>query len=203
MFVFITIHLKLDPFFVDKAEKYVLADTQRLVYFVRRKGAMQAIKKEVFQNHVTGLKVGMNAPDFQTADETGKLRSLKEFTGKKLILYFYPADLTPTCTEEACNLRDHFQELKKKGYEVIGVSKDEMRMHQKFITKHQLPFHLLADTQLDIIKAYDVWGKKQFMGKIFDGIVRTTFLISEKGVIERIITKVKSKQHTQQVLEEE
>jgi peroxiredoxin Q/BCP len=159
-------------------------------------------KKETFKNHVTSLKVGEKAPDFKAKDETGKQISLADFKGKKLVLYFYPADLTPTCTEEACNLRDHFPELKKKGYEVIGVSKDDERSHLKFIAKHGLPFHLIADTELDLIKKYDTWGKKQFMGRIFDGVARTTFIISEKGIIEKVITKVKSKEHYSQIVEE-
>jgi peroxiredoxin Q/BCP len=161
---------------------------------------MKAEKKDVFKNHVSALKEGMKAPDFSLKNEQGETRSLKDFKGKKLVLYFYPADLTPTCTEEACNLKEHYTELKKKGYEVIGVSKDDERSHQKFIAKHKLPFSLLADTELEAIKAYDTWGKKQFMGRIFDGIARTTFIISERGMIEKVITKVKSKEHTDQIL---
>jgi peroxiredoxin Q/BCP len=164
---------------------------------------MKAEKKAVFKNHQTSLKPGMKAPDFKLKDETGRIRTLQDFKGKKLVLYFYPADLTPTCTEEACNLRDHYPELKIKGYEILGVSKDEERSHQRFITKHKLPFSLIADPDLEAIKAYDTWGKKQFMGKIFDGIARTTFIISGNGILERVITKVKSKEHTHQILEEE
>ena len=163
---------------------------------------MPVLKKETFKNHVTSLEAGTKAPDFTARDENGKSIRLSDFKGKKLVLYFYPADLTPTCTEEACNLRDHFKELKKKGYEVLGVSKDDERSHLKFQAKHQLPFSLLADTGLELIKAYDTWGKKQFMGKIFDGIARTTFLISENGIIERVISKVKSKAHYDQIVDE-
>ena len=162
---------------------------------------MSVQKKETFKNHVTSLKAGMKAPDFKARDENGKEIGLRDFKGKKLVLYFYPADATPTCTEEACNLRDHFPDLKKKGYEVLGVSKDDERSHVKFISKFKLPFSLIADTELEMIKAYDTWGKKQFMGRIFDGVARTTFIISEKGIIERVISKVKSKEHYSQIME--
>jgi len=160
------------------------------------------LKQEPFKNHVTSLKAGMKAPDFRAKDEQGNELSLADFKGKKLVLYFYPADATPTCTEEACNLRDHFPDLQKKGYEVLGVSKDDERSHLKFIAKQKLPFRLIADTDLKLIKAYDTWGKKQFMGRIFDGVARTTFIISEKGIIEKVITKVKSKEHYRQIIEE-
>jgi peroxiredoxin Q/BCP len=153
------------------------------------------------KNHTTGLKEGNRAPDFKAKDQNGKIVSLKEFEGKKLILYFYPKDDTPTCTNEACNLRDNFSDLKKKGYVILGVSADEEKKHLKFIKKYDLPFQLLADVELKVIKAYDVWGTKQFMGKIYDGINRTTFVIDEKGKIEKIITDVKSKEHTEQILE--
>jgi peroxiredoxin Q/BCP len=161
---------------------------------------MCAKNKEPFKKHITSLKEGMKAPDFKIRDEQGRERSLKDFKGKKLVLYFYPSDGTPTCTEEACNLRDHIKELQTKGYEVVGVSPDDEKSHQKFIAKHHLPFSLLADTELELARNYDTWGKKQFMGRIFDGIARTTFLISEKGIIEKVITKVKSKEHAGQVL---
>ncbi|MFI5149160.1 MAG: thioredoxin-dependent thiol peroxidase [Bacteroidia bacterium] len=164
---------------------------------------MVAKNKEPFRNHTTSLKEGMKAPDFKIRDEQGREQSLKDYKGKKLVLYFYPSDGTPTCTEEACNLRDHIGELKKQGYEVIGVSQDDERSHQKFITKHKLPFSLLADTELELARSYDTWGKKQFMGRIFDGIARTTFLISEKGIIEKVIAKVKAKEHAAQVLASE
>jgi peroxiredoxin Q/BCP len=152
-------------------------------------------------NHVTSLKIGDKAPEFKGKDQDGKLVSLKDFKGKKLILYFYPQDNTPTCTNEACNLRDNFSALKKKGFAIIGVSPDDEKKHKKFIDKFSLPFLLIADTERDIIEAYDVWGTKKFMGRIYDGLVRTTFVISEKGIIEQIITKVDSKNHTEQILE--
>lgn len=153
------------------------------------------------KNHTTGLKAGDKAPNFEGKDESGKIVSLKSYAGKKLVLYFYPKDNTPTCTVEACNLRDNYGALKKKGYSILGVSADEETKHLKFINKFDLPFQLLADVDMKVIKAYDVWGKKQFMGRIFDGINRTTFIIDEKGKIEKVITDVKSKNHTEQILE--
>ncbi|MCW3072107.1 MAG: Peroxiredoxin [Bacteroidetes bacterium] len=152
-------------------------------------------------NYITSLQKGDKAPDFKGIDQDGKLVSLKDFKGKKLILYFYPQDNTPTCTNEACNLRDNFSELKKKGFAIIGVSPDNEKKHKKFIDKFSLPFPLIADTNMEVIKAYDVWGTKKFMGRIYDGLVRTTFVISEKGIIEQVITKVDSKNHTEQILE--
>lgn len=153
------------------------------------------------KNHTTGLKAGDKAPNFEGKDESGKLVSLKSFAGKKLVLYFYPKDNTPTCTVEACNLRDNYSLLIKKGYSILGVSADDETKHLKFIKKFDLPFSLLADADMKVIKAYDVWGQKQFMGRIFDGINRTTFVIDEKGKIEKVITDVKSKNHTEQILE--
>jgi peroxiredoxin Q/BCP len=152
-------------------------------------------------NYVTSLKEGDKAPDFKGVDQDGKLVSLKDFKGKKLILYFYPQDNTPTCTNEACNLRDNFSGLKKRGFAIIGVSPDTEKKHKKFIDKFDLPFPLIADTDMKIIKAYDVWGRKKFMGRIYDGLVRTTFIIDEKGKIEHVITKVDSKNHSEQILE--
>lgn len=151
-------------------------------------------------NHSTKLKEGQKAPDFTGKDENGKTVSLKDFTGKKVVLYFYPKDDTPGCTAQACNLRDNYKALLKKGYVVIGVSADEEKKHKKFKEKYDLPFPLIADVDLKIIKKYDVWGEKQFMGRTFDGIIRTTFVIDEKGKIEEIITKVDTKEHTAQIL---
>jgi peroxiredoxin Q/BCP len=153
------------------------------------------------QNHVTRLKAGDKAPDFKEKDEKGNIVSLKDFKGRKLVLYFYPQDNTPTCIKEACNLRDNYSKLFKKGYAILGVSADEEKKHRKFIEKFDLPFPLLADTEKRVIRDYDVWGPKQFMGRIFDGINRTTFVIDEKGIIEKVITKVKSGEHADQILE--
>jgi peroxiredoxin Q/BCP len=153
-------------------------------------------------NHTTSLRAGDEAPFFEGQDQDGKKISLDEFRNKKLVLFFYPKDDTPTCTKEVCNLRDNFGLLKKKGYVVVGVSADEVKKHKKFITKYELPFRLIADTGMEIIKAYDVWGEKLFMGRLFDGIARTTFVI-EKGLIKKVISKVDSGDHASQIIEEE
>lgn len=151
---------------------------------------------------MTSLKPGDKAPYFSGNIETGEFISLKDYKGKKLILFFYPKDNTPGCTAEACNLKDNFAELKKAGYELLGVSPDSEKKHQNFIKKFDLPFPLLADTDLSTIKAYNCWGEKKFMGRTFDGVWRTTFLINEKAVIEKVFTKVKTKNHAEQILEE-
>lgn len=152
-------------------------------------------------HHSTKLKEGQKAPDFSAKNENGELISLKSLLGKKVVLYFYPADDTPTCTTESCNLRDNYSKLKRKGYEVFGVSPDDEKSHQKFIKKYKLPFSLLADTDKKIIHAYDVWGSKTVFGKTYDDLIRTTFVIDEKGRIEKIISDVKAKVHTEQILE--
>jgi thioredoxin-dependent peroxiredoxin len=149
---------------------------------------------------MTSLKAGDKAPDFSGRDQAGKNISLKDFTGKKIVLYFYPKDDTPGCTAQACNLRDNYDGLKKSGFNIIGVSVDPEAKHQKFIEKYSLPFPLIADTDKEICKTYGVWGEKKFMGKTFDGIHRTTFVIDEKGIIEKIITKVETKNHAEQLL---
>lgn len=150
---------------------------------------------------MTHLKIGDIAPNFEGINEKGETIALKDFAGKKLVLYFYPKDNTPTCTVEACNLRDNYALLQKKGFEIVGVSADDSKSHQKFITKQNLPFSLIADTDLTILKAYGVWGYKKFMGKEYDGIHRFTFVIGENGLIERIFGDVKSKIHSEQILE--
>ena len=147
------------------------------------------------------LKVGDKAPDFTAVIETGETVSLKDYKGKKLVVYFYPRDNTPTCTVEACNIRDGFEELKSHNIEVLGVSPDTEKKHTNFINKFDLPFSLIADTEKELANAFGVWGPKKFMGKVSDGIHRTTFIVDENGVIEQVIDKVKSKIHTQQILE--
>jgi thioredoxin-dependent peroxiredoxin len=147
------------------------------------------------------LKVGDAAPNFQGINEKGENIGLSDFKGKKLVLYFYPKDNTPSCTAEACSFRDSYQELRTKGFEILGVSADEVKQHGKFINKYSLPFSLIADTEHTILKAYGVWGEKKFMGKIYDGIHRTTFVIDENGIIERIFEKVRSADHSDQILE--
>tara|TARA_Y100000766_G_C18914244_1_gene610139 strand:- start:1572 stop:2033 length:462 start_codon:yes stop_codon:yes gene_type:complete len=150
---------------------------------------------------MTSLKEGDKAPNFSALNQDDKLLTLDTYKGKKLILYFYPKDSTPGCTTESCNLRDNYSELLDLGYEVLGVSADNSISHKKFITNNELPFHLLSDTEKEVINAYDVWGPKKFMGKVYEGIHRTTFVIDENGLIERIFTKVNTKEHTAQILE--
>ena len=146
------------------------------------------------------LKVGQKAPDFKINDQDGNPVTLAEFKGKKLVLFFYPKDMTPGCTAEACNLRDNYKALQKKGYDVIGVSSDSEKLHQKFITKEKLPYRLLADTEKKMHEAYGTWGEKSMYGHKYMGTLRTTFIIDEKGVIENIIEKVDTKNHTEQIL---
>ncbi|MBL1233688.1 MAG: thioredoxin-dependent thiol peroxidase [Flavobacteriales bacterium] len=146
------------------------------------------------------LKVGDKAPELNVKDQDGITHSLADYKGKKIVLYFYPKDATPGCTAQACNLRDNHNFLKKAGYNIIGVSADNENSHIKFIEKQNLNFPLLADTDKELIKRYGVWGEKKFMGKTYDGIHRTTFVIDENGIIENIITKVKTKDHAAQVL---
>lgn len=151
-------------------------------------------------NHITSLKVGDKAPEFSGLDQNGKSISLADFKGKKLVLYFYPKDSTPGCTAESCDLRDNYAMFQQKGYEIVGVSADDAKSHLKFIAKHELPFPLIADTELTVIKQFDIWGLKKFMGKEYEGINRTTFVIDETGVIEQVITKVKTKAHAEQII---
>lgn len=149
---------------------------------------------------MTTLKPGDKAPEFQATDQEGNSLSLSDFKGNKLVIYFYPKDNTPGCTAQACNLRDHYDLLLDKGYKVLGVSADSEKSHQKFIDKYSLPFPLIADTEKDMLKAYGVYGPKKFMGREFLGIHRTTFVIDENGVIEEVITKVDTKNHTGQII---
>ena len=146
------------------------------------------------------LQAGKKAPAFKGKDQDGTTVSLADFKGKKLALFFYPKDNTPGCTAQACDLRDNIAALQKEGIVVIGISADDEKSHKKFETKHHLPFKLVADVDRKIIEAYGVWGPKKFMGREFDGIHRTTFLINEKGVIDHVITKVKTKEHASQIL---
>jgi peroxiredoxin Q/BCP len=146
------------------------------------------------------LKVGDKAPAFSGLDQNGKKIALKDFKGKKLALYFYPQDGTPTCTVQACNLRDHYPALQQAGFEVVGVSPDEVKKHKQFETKHELPFTLIADTTHAILEKYGVWGEKMLYGRKYMGVIRTTFLIDEKGKIEKIIAKPKSKEHASEIL---
>ena len=147
------------------------------------------------------LKIGDFAPKFQCKDQNGNLISLSDCKGKKVVIFFYPKANTPGCTAEACNLRDHYQTFQAKGYEILGVSADSEKRQQNFVNKYDLPFPLLADEEHIVINGFGVWGPKKFMGREYDGIHRTTFVIDEKGFIERIFLKVKTKEHTTQILE--
>ena len=149
---------------------------------------------------MTNLKVGDPAPDFTGVDQNGNAVKLSDYKGKKLVLFFYPKASTPGCTMEAKNLRDHYEEFKEKGYEVVGVSADSVKRQFNFATKNELPFPLIADEDKKIINAYGVWGPKKFMGREYEGIHRTTFIIDEEGKIESIIEKVKTKEHHLQIL---
>lgn len=148
---------------------------------------------------MTHLKEGDQAPAFEGIDQNENKVSLEQYKGKKLVLYFYPKDNTPGCTAEACNLRDHHQELLDKGFAVVGVSPDSLRKHQNFAKKHELPFPLIADTEKEVIEAYGIWGPKKFMGREYEGVHRTTFVIGEDGTIEKIYKKVKTKAHAEQI----
>jgi len=147
------------------------------------------------------LKKGDPAPHFTAKDQNGNIIRFESVRGEKIILYFYPKDDTPGCTAEACNLRDNYDALIKKGFVVIGVSADNEESHQKFIHKYNLPFSLISDEKHDIINSYNAWGEKTMAGKTYEGILRKTYIIGENGTIEHIIDKVDTKNHTQQILE--
>jgi thioredoxin-dependent peroxiredoxin len=149
---------------------------------------------------MTKIKQGDKAPYFEAEDQEGKKVSIDDFRGKKIVMFFYPKDDTPGCTKEACNLRDNYAALQKAGYEVLGVSNDPGKSHQKFINKYSLPFRLLADVDKKMVTDYGVYGEKSFMGKKYMGIIRTTFVIDGEQIIEKIITNVKTDDHTSQIL---
>ncbi len=161
------------------------------------------IKKPIFASQTSRtimLQKGTKAPYFEGKDENGNTVKLTDFVGKKLVLYFYPKDSTPGCTAEACDLRDNYERFLSLGYNVLGVSRDSAKSHQNFIAKYQLPFHLIADTDLAILKAYEAWGEKKMYGKVTEGTLRTTYVIDEEGVIIDAIGKVDTKNHTAQLL---
>lgn len=149
------------------------------------------------------LKQGDQVPEFEARDQEGNTVRLSDYKGKKLIVFFYPKANTPGCTAEACNLRDNYKELKDAGYEILGVSADSQKKQNNFKEKYDFPFPLLADESKEVINAFGVWGPKKFMGKEYEGINRSTFLIDEDGVVLRAITKVKTKDHAAQILESE
>jgi len=150
---------------------------------------------------MTTIKVGDKAPNFNSKDQDGNPISLSDYKGKKLVLFFYPKASTPGCTMEACNLRDNYERFQSLGYEILGVSADSEKRQTNFRNKYNFPYLLLADEDKAVIDAYKVWGPKKFMGRTFNGIHRTTFVIDESGIIEQIITKVKTKAHTAQLLD--
>jgi peroxiredoxin Q/BCP len=150
---------------------------------------------------MTELKIGDKAPEFKGIIEDGSQISLQDFKGRKLVLYFYPRDNTPGCTAQACNLTENQSLLKDAGFEIVGVSADTIKKHQNFIKKFSLGFPLIADEDKTVINLFGVWGPKKFMGREYEGIHRVTFVIDESGIIEKIFTKVKTKDHTQQILE--
>ena len=147
------------------------------------------------------LLVGQEAPKFSAKNQNGELISLEDLKGSKVILYFYPKDNTPGCTAQACNLTENISVLKKEGFIVLGVSPDGEKSHNKFIDKYNLQFDLLVDEEKKLCNAYGVWGRKKFMGREYDGVHRTTFVIDEDGIIDKIISKVETKRHSQQILE--
>ncbi len=149
---------------------------------------------------MTTLQPGDKAPDFSIPNQDGETVSLSDFKGKKLVLFFYPKASTPGCTAEACNLRDNVDRFRESGYEILGASADSPKRQSNFKSKYELPYDLLADEDHTLLNAYKVWGPKKFMGKEYDGIHRTTFIIDENGVLEDVITKVKTKDHTAQIL---
>ncbi|GAA0871081.1 thioredoxin-dependent thiol peroxidase [Gangjinia marincola] len=150
---------------------------------------------------MTTLQTGDPAPQFTAKDQDGNTHSLSDFKGKKLVMFFYPKADTPGCTAEACNLKDNYSELQKQGYEILGVSADPEKKQKKFQDKYELPYPLLADEDKSVVNAFGVWGPKKFMGKEYEGINRTTFIINEEGKIQEVITKVKTKDHAAQILD--
>lgn len=157
------------------------------------------LTNETSAEGVKHLKVGDVAPAFSAFNELGEIVRLSDYKGKKLAIFFYPADNTPACTAAACSLRDSYGELKAAGIDMLGVSPDSQKKHLNFIKKFGFPFSLVADEDMEMMKAYGVWGPKKFMGREFDGVLRTTFLINEKGIIERIFDKVDTKNHATQI----
>lgn len=148
------------------------------------------------------LNVGDLAPAIEAADQNGELITLNDYRGKKIVLYFYPKDNTPGCTAEACDLRDNYSQFIEKGFEVIGVSADSQKSHQKFIEKYKLPFRLISDVDKKVLQDYGAWGEKKMYGKTYMGILRKTIIIDEQGAVEKIIEKVKTKEHSKQIFSE-
>jgi thioredoxin-dependent peroxiredoxin len=184
-----------------KTAKKASAKKKAIKKAASKSAPKKAVKKEPFKNYTTHLQPGDKAPAFTGIDQNGKTISLNDFKGKKLVLYFYPEDDTPTCTKQACNLRDNYSLLQQHKIEIVGVSEDGVAKHKKFETKHHLPFRMIADETHEVINAFDVWGKKLFMGKIYDGIIRTTFLIDEKGIIKEVINRPNTGDHSREIID--
>ena len=149
---------------------------------------------------MTHLKAGDTAPEINSVDQNGNKITLEQYKGRKVVLYFNPKDMTPGCTAQSCNLTDNYDALQKAGYEVLGVSCDSVKRHKKFIEKYNLSFSLVSDEEKNVVKDYGVWGLKKFMGREYMGISRTTFIIDENGIIQEVIIKVDTKNHTAQIL---
>ncbi len=147
------------------------------------------------------LKIGDKMPNFELANQDGKVVSSSEFVGRKTVVYFYPKDSTPGCTAEACSLRDNYKSFLDKGYNVIGISKDSVASHKRFVDKYQLPFDLLADTSTDVIQMFGAWGEKKLYGRVYMGIMRYTYIFDENGVLVDVIDKVDTKNHASQILD--
>jgi peroxiredoxin Q/BCP len=173
--------------------------TKKLIFFKLQFKLRKFTRNNKINKPMTQLKEGMKAPPFEGIDQDGKVVKLSDFSGKKVVLYFYPKDNTPGCTSEACNLRDNYNAFLKRGFAVVGVSMDNEKSHKNFAGKYSLPFPLIADTSKKILNDYGVWKQKSLYGKTFLGIVRTTFIIDETGVIEKIISKVETKSHSEQI----
>lgn len=150
---------------------------------------------------MSGLKEGELAPPIDAVDQDGKKITLEEYRGKKVVLYFYPKDNTPGCTAEACDLRDNYSQFLEKGFVIIGVSADNEQSHQRFISKYDLPYRLISDVDKKVLRDYDAWGKKKLYGRSYMGIIRKTYIINEEGYVEKIIEKVKTKEHSKQIFD--
>ena len=171
------------------------------MYFHIKNNLKLQTKKTLNKKYImTHLKIGDKAPDFSGTDQNGKTHSLADYKGKKLVVFFYPKANTPGCTTEACDLRDNYERFQANNYELLGVSEDSAKAQKKFEEKYSFPFALLADEDKSVIEAFGVWGPKKFMGREFDGIHRTTFVIDENGIITDVIEKVKTKEHASQIL---
>jgi|WetSurMetagenome_2_1015567.scaffolds.fasta_scaffold00877_9 thioredoxin-dependent peroxiredoxin len=183
----------------DNYLNLMIVNNKKMLSFRKQFKLRKFTRNNKISRPMTRLKEGMKAPSFEGIDQDGKTVRLSDFSGKKLVLYFYPKDSTPGCTMEACNLRDNFKSLLDEGFSIVGVSADSEKSHKNFALKYSLPFPLIADTSKTILNDYGVWKEKSLYGKTFLGIARTTFIINESGIIDRIIEKVETKKHAEQI----